>query len=146
MFHENDVIGSGDPIMHYQFAHQLWSAGDFANAVKHFKQAISLDPNRLDAEVYAFAAWLLAMCPDHSLRDGNLAVQYATVACNLTDWHEGWTIGILAAALAETGDAAEAVRRQEQACEHAFDLDTEKLQTNLALLKAGRPLSFTCYP
>ena len=141
-----DVETSTDPIVHYQFAHECQSVGDFATAIQHFKQAIALDPDRLDAEVYAFAAWLLARCPQASLRDSQLAVKYATTACDLTEWTEGWTISILAAALAETGDLTQAIERQTQACEHAFDLDREMWQENLARLKSGLAIPFECYP
>jgi tetratricopeptide (TPR) repeat protein len=146
MMDEQEVARSADPIVHYQFGHERQAAGDFSKAIRHFKLAISLDPNRLDAEVYAFTAWLLAMCPDTLLRDGPKAVEYATVACDLTDWHEGWTIGILAAALAETGELARAIERQVQACEHAFDIDREVLKQNLAVLKSGGRIPFGCYP
>jgi tetratricopeptide (TPR) repeat protein len=146
MMIEEEVVGSIDPIVHYQFGQQCLPNRDFAKALKHFKHAISLDPDQLDAEVYAFTAWLLAACPDAAIRDGGLAVQFATEACKLTDWLEGWTIGILAAALAQAGDIDGAIERQKEACERACDFDADMQRENLRLLQSGLPLPFNCYP
>jgi hypothetical protein len=146
MMIEEDVVTSVDPIVHYQFGQQCLANRDFARALKHFKHAISLDPDQLDAEVYAFTAWLLAACPDAALRDGGLAVQFATEACDLTDWREGWTIGILAVSLLQAGDVEGAIERQKEACEHAFDVDVDMQRENLRLLESGLPLPFSCYP
>lgn len=143
---EEIVETSDDPIVHYQFGHECLERQDFVKALKHFKWAISLDPEHLDAEVYAFTAWILAVCPDESLRDGSLAVQYATEACKITDWREGWTIGTLAAALAQAGDVEGAIARQREAYEHAFDRDAAMQRENLRLLESGLPLPFSCYP
>ena len=83
-----------DPIVHYHYANDLVRDGEFAAAIKHYKQAIALDPEYLDVEVYVFAAWLLATCPDVSLRDGHLAVEYAIRACEDTD-DEPWPLTAL---------------------------------------------------
>lgn len=143
---EDQVACSTDPIVHYQFAQQCQLKGDFTKAARHFERAISLDPDHLDAEVYASAAWLLANCPDKTLRNGARAVKFATVACDLTDWSEGWLIGILAVALAETGDNTEAIRTQERACELALAMDAETQQNYLTMLKSGMPIPFGSYP
>ncbi len=143
---KDNIANISDPIVSYRLAIDCQTAGDYEMAIKYFKQAIMLDQDRIDAEIYAFAAWLLAMCPKSSLRDGSLAVNYATKACDLTDWSEGWTMGILAAAIAETGDINAAIKRQQQACEHAFKSDANMLEENLALLKAGFTIPFSCYP
>lgn len=118
-----DIFDCNDPIVHYLFANDLVRRERFAPAITHYKHAIALDPDRLDAEVYWFAAWLLAICPEPSLRDGALAVQYAHTACDLTEWSEWQVLAILAAAHAENGDFEQAVEIQTKALKLAEEDD-----------------------
>lgn len=82
-------------------------------ALEYLTKAVSLDMNYTAA--LNDLAWLLATCPDKDIRDGKLAVKYATRACQLTKLKNANTIDTLAAALAESGNFDEAVRRIEQA-------------------------------
>jgi hypothetical protein len=54
-------------------------------------------------------AWLLATGTDVTLRDGEKAVEYATRACEATDWKVAEYLDTLAAAYAEHGDFGHAV-------------------------------------
>lgn len=110
-----DIFECNDPIVHYLFANDLVRRERFAPAITHYKHAIALDPDRLDAEVYLFAAWLLATCPEPSHRDGALAVQYARTACDVTEWSEWHMLTILAAAYAEKREFQQAVEIQTKA-------------------------------
>ncbi len=56
-----------------------------------------------------------ATCPDEAYRDGAKAVESATKACELGGWKDADHLDTLAAALADAGEFAEAVRRQEEA-------------------------------
>src|SRR5262249_49421907 len=67
------------------------------------------------APAYRFLAQLLATCPDDKVRDGKRAVQYATTACELTDWKVPSCLETLAAAYAEAGQFEEAIRYQTRA-------------------------------
>ncbi len=109
------LFESDDPIEHYQHAYALMRDGRYADALQHYEAAISLDPDRLDSEVYVFAAWLLATCPLAALRNGRRAVEYATKACEITDWNEPWEMAALAAAYAETRDFPNAIEYQMKA-------------------------------
>jgi hypothetical protein len=60
-------------------------------------------------------AWFQATCPDAAHRDGNAAVRNATRACELSQWKDAGNIDTLAAAYAEIGDFAQAVRYVTQA-------------------------------
>jgi tetratricopeptide (TPR) repeat protein len=84
--------------------------GEYAAAVSDAEQALELDP----ANPYALhtLAWLLATCPDDKIRDGPRALKLGQrlAALGDTPWHRT----PLAAALAETGDFAEALRLQRE--------------------------------
>ena len=87
--------------------------GDDARALADLTEAIRLKPDchaALDAR-----AWLLATSPSDKLRDGRKAVADATRACTLTRGKEAYPLGTLAAAYAERGDFASAVKYQERA-------------------------------
>ena len=87
----------------------------FDKGLADFESAIRLDP-RSD-EAYLSRAWLLASCPNAGLRDPKKAVESATRACELTDWHEPHDLGGLAAVYAETGNVAAALKWHSKALE-----------------------------
>jgi tetratricopeptide (TPR) repeat protein len=86
--------------------------GDYGKAVADYSQAILLDPK--GAREYNNLAWLLATCPQASVRDGKKAVQYALQACELSEWKDPACVDTLAAAYAEGGDFDHAVKYEQQ--------------------------------
>jgi tetratricopeptide (TPR) repeat protein len=82
-------------------------------------------------------AWSLATYPDDAFRDGQRAVELATRACELSSWKDANYIDTLAAAHAEAGDYAKAVRLQEQAL--ALGPLDDEARRRLDLYRAGRP-------
>ncbi len=90
-------------------------------------------------EAHSEAAWIRATCPESQYRDGKLAVASATYACELTSWRDANTLGILAAAHAEAGNFAEAVKIQQKVLAMSGQAGaTKDRRDRLVLYLAGR--------
>ncbi len=112
--------------------------GEYYKALEDYGRAVKVDPKY--ARGWAARAWLYATCPDKKFRDGKLAIESATRACELTGWKEADKLGVLAAAYAEAGDFAKAVRWQEKANERYVDPeDRKKGVERLWLFKDNKP-------
>jgi tetratricopeptide (TPR) repeat protein len=119
---------------------------EYGPAIADYMEAIRLD--RLGKVVYRFGervttynnlAWLLAVCPHAEYRDGHLALEYALHACNLFGWQNPYVLGTLAAAYAEAGEFAQAIKWQTKAIEIATpDYGVPAAESRLELYKAGK--------
>jgi len=78
-------------------------------------------------------ASLRATCPDPAFRDGKAAVAEAKRACDLVKWNYADYIDTLAAACAESGDFASAVRYEQQA------IDLNRSGKDDSIQKTGDP-------
>jgi tetratricopeptide (TPR) repeat protein len=117
--------------------------GDYAKAAADFNEAVRL---KLDfVEAYNHLAWLLAVCPDATVRNGEYAVQYALKACDLSDWKNDSFLNALAAAYAEAGRFDDAVKWQNKYLESDYlksnpSNDTlEKAHQRLNLYEQNKP-------
>lgn len=112
--------------------------GFYNEAVADYHEAIRQFPN--DAEAYDRLAWLLASCPDEKIRNGDKAVEYAKIACELTEWKNADPLDTLAAACAEAGNFDEAIKWEKKYLE--FPLSKEaavKACQRLSLYQQKKP-------
>ena len=109
------AIGNQRPTQAIKEYNKAWTAGnrrEYLLSEKAYLKAMELDPQWLWPENNL--AWLLATCPDASIRDGRKAVRFARKCCRLSDWHNSSFIGTLAAAYAEAGDFQKAIQCVER--------------------------------
>jgi tetratricopeptide (TPR) repeat protein len=111
---------------HYQLGLALQSRDRFAEAVAQLQKVLELDPKHIPAQNNL--AWLLATCPDNSLRDGKRAVEVAQQAVQLSGGKSPEILDTLAAAYAEAGRFPEAV----ETARRASDLSTAQNNQPLA--------------
>lgn len=112
--------------------------GNYSSARADYERAVELEP-RL-AEAHLRLAWLLATCPDHQTRDGQLAVKHAKFACELnTDGVALEALDTLAAACARVGDFESATATLQHALVSAGPDDEPQLKSRLALYQQGQP-------
>jgi tetratricopeptide (TPR) repeat protein/thiol-disulfide isomerase/thioredoxin len=92
----------------FELANSQIADGKIADAIASLRQTLKLRP---DWPIAANnLAWILATCPDASLRDGKEAVAIATNVCKETDYKYASGLSTLAAAHAETGDFDSAMK------------------------------------
>ena len=90
-----------------------WAAKkEYEKAIADYNEAIRLDPKHVGA--YNRRAWIQATCFDARFRDGKKAIETAKKGLELAP-KDADLMDTLAAAYAEIGDFAEAVRMEERA-------------------------------
>ncbi len=127
---------------HSSLGNALGQKGKVAEAITQFQQALQFQPN--DPEFQNSLAWLLATCPEASLRNGDKAVQLAQRANELARGKNPVVLRTLAAAFAEAGRFDDARRSVQKAIELAQAAGRQDLagQLNVELKRyeAGLPL------
>jgi tetratricopeptide (TPR) repeat protein len=112
---------------------------DFVKAIADYEEAIRLDAKM--APAYNGAAWLLATCPRTENRDGKKAVEFATKACELSEWKDPNYVDTLAAAYAEVGDFPQAIKWAQRYLEspNLTDEAVTEGKSKVALYRAKKP-------
>ena len=96
----------------------LMQAGRIDEALAHYQKAVELNPQAIDAQ--SNMAWALATWPEARIRDGKKAVVLAERADALTE-NQNVRVNItLAAAYAEAGRFADAVKTAQRALQLAL--------------------------
>jgi Flp pilus assembly protein TadD len=142
LLHLKTVVTFGPEIeAREQMAMLFYQTGNPRQSAAQLHQVLVLKPHQLEALNHL--AWLLATCPDNTVRDGGEAVRRAQEACRLTAFKQARETGILAAAYAEAGRFQEAVATGElsvKLASAAGDRQTAAInQQLLAFYHAGRP-------
>ncbi len=126
---------------HYNLGNALLQKGSMSEAIAHFQMALQLEP--ADPGVQNNLAWLLAACPEASLRNGNKAVELARQANALTGGKNPIILHTLAAAYAEAGRFSEAMETAQRALRVAEEQSNTglagQLQLEMKLYQAGSP-------
>jgi len=119
----------------------LLQKGSVSEAISHFQKSLQIEPT--DPSVQNNLAWLLATCPEASLRNGGKAVDLAQQANTLTGGANPIILHTLAAAFAEAGrfpEAAETARRALRLAEAQSNTRLAgALQSEMQLYQAGSP-------
>jgi tetratricopeptide (TPR) repeat protein len=112
---------------------------EYDQAIADYAKAIRLMPHH-NAPCGGLA-WLLATCPQASVRDGRKAVELATRACEFTAWQDRIELETRAAACAECSDFPAAIQWQKKAIALVpGDPDRiEECQRRLKLYENGQP-------
>ena len=119
-------------------------AKQYAKSKSDFTAALALEDAADDSTIISNYSWLLAACPDDTVRDGALALKLATKAADLTDWKESWIIDNIAAAHAELGDFDKAIEVAQDAIQKSDSEEERKdIQTRLDSYKKNQPARFT---
>jgi Tfp pilus assembly protein PilF len=113
--------------------------GSADRAVLDLAEAVALAPRF--AVAHNELAWLLATAPREGVRDGRRAVEHARTAAELAGWNDAGYLDTYAAALAEAGDFAEAVKWQARALElPGFGAQARtQAAARLQLYREGKP-------
>ncbi len=126
---------------HNNLGNALNGQGKLAEAVVQWREAVRLQPNQI-AYVNNLA-WLLATCPEASVRNGSEAVELAQRAVQLSGGREPAILGTLAAAYAEAGRFPEAVQTARKALDLATQQNkqalAESIKAKVPLYEAGTP-------
>ena len=127
-----------------------WRASAYMDAKQYtksksdFTAALALEEVADDSTIISNYSWLLAACPDDTVRDGALALKLATKAADLTDWKESWIIDNIAAAHAELGNFDKAIEVAQEAIRKSESEEERKdIQTRLDSYKKNQPARFT---
>jgi tetratricopeptide (TPR) repeat protein len=114
--------------------------GNLDKGLADLTDAIQLAPSNSIA--YCHRAKIYSSAADPRYRNGNLAIADGKTACELTNWRNGGSIAILAAAFAEAGNFEDAIKWQTNALDltpEGFDEFRSEFQQQLELYRAGKP-------
>jgi tetratricopeptide (TPR) repeat protein len=132
------------PLAHNNRGFNQQLQGKYAEALADYEQALQLAPQYLMA--LRNKAWLLATCPEDKIRNGQKALETAQRCWELGQGKHRSDAKALAAAQAELGQFADAVKWQTQALELTPPDQHEQVkqeQELLTLYKSNKPFRLT---
>jgi tetratricopeptide (TPR) repeat protein len=139
--HSALMIRPADADCHTTLAIALEEKGEPAEAIQHYEKALQLAPRSIP--MLTNFAWLLATSQNASLRNGRKAVELAGQADELVGGTNTLVLRTLAAAYAENGEFAKAIRTARSAMQlarmHGEDSLTTDLDQQIGLYQLGIP-------
>jgi len=124
---------------HYNLGNTLLQMGRASEAVAQYKRTLELNPD--DTESMNNMAWILATCSEALFRDGTKAIALAERADALTSKASPVISATLAAAYAESGRFADAVKMAQRALQLALNegnnARAESIQSQIATYESG---------
>ena len=114
----------------------MLAVGRKAESLKRFETALKLQPNSGGA--HYCLAWIMATASEDELRNGRRAIEHARRAVQLMEGSP-FTLDALAAAHAEVGEFAEAVKWEEKAIQNATGTPKSLFEARLARFKQQLP-------
>jgi tetratricopeptide (TPR) repeat protein len=115
----------------------LTDVGRYSEAVAEYDRAIEIDPNSTQAQ--GGSAWLLATCPDSSVRDPELAIERAQTAITHGGESDAAAYDTLGAAQASAGDFEAAMSSVRKAIDLAPAEERESYNARLSLYQQAKP-------
>lgn len=121
-------------------ASSLYAAGELEKARGIYTELTQKFPN--EAQPFNDFAWLLATGMKDEVRNGQRAVELANQACEMTEYKNAGYLDTLAAAFAEKGEFANAIKWQEAAIKAAGEEPEEvqaDIKSRVELYKQNKP-------
>jgi tetratricopeptide (TPR) repeat protein len=115
----------------------LTDMGRYVDANNDYNRAIEMDAK--SAHAYSGSAWLLATCPESSIRNPELAMERARIALELSGKEDALNFDTLAAAQASAGDFDAATQTVRQAIELAPADERDVYRDRLAMYQHEKP-------
>jgi len=130
---------------HFNLGYALYAAGKIPQSLAEWRIGLRIQPDVVP--VLNQAAWVLATCPEASVRNGAEAVELAERAAQISGGQDPATLDALAAAYAEVGRFADAVQTAKRALRLATQQSeqdlAQALSSALTLYEAKTPLRET---
>lgn len=115
----------------------LTDIGRYSDALAEYDRALTIDPK--SSQAHCGLAWLLATCPDSSLRNPELALERAKSALELGGQREAVSFDSLAAAQASAGDFGAAMQSIHRAIELAPPDERDTYRERLIMYQQAKP-------
>jgi protein O-mannosyl-transferase len=120
----------------------LIQQGHVREAIDQWQESLAIQPENGNAA--SNLAWVLATCPEDSIRDGTRAAELGEKALRISGGKIPMIYRVLAAAYAERGRFADAIETGQRGAELATTQGNPglaaELESNVALYQSGRPL------